>query len=114
MRLLPAVLVGLLATQDVLARPSPNPKSSWVRHKGGRGKRHLTAALSKSAGIQSRDVNETVTCAEAAATTIKAPKTNIWGSLTNDEAASVVAWLFAQEDLNLTISDNATAWDNSV
>ncbi|KAB5578137.1 copper amine oxidase [Coniochaeta sp. 2T2.1] len=114
MRLLTAVLVGLLATQDVLARPSPDPKSPWVRHKSGRGKRHLTAALSKSAGIQRRDVNETASCSEAAATTIKAPKTNVWGSLTNDEAASVVAWLFAQEDLNLTISDDATAWDNSV
>ncbi|OIW28159.1 membrane copper amine oxidase [Coniochaeta ligniaria NRRL 30616] len=111
MRLLPAVLVGLLA-QDVLGRPSPNPKSSWVR-KGGRGKRQLHAALKQSAEVR-RDVNETASCTEALAAPIKAPKANIWGQLTNDEAASVVAWLFAQEDLNLTVSDDAGAWDNTV
>lgn len=111
MRLLPAVLVGLLA-QDVLGRPSPDPKSAWVR-KGGRGKRQLHAALKQSAEVR-RDVNETASCTEALAAPIKAPKANIWGQLTNDEAASVVAWLFAQKDLNLTVSDNAGSWDNTV
>jgi primary-amine oxidase len=61
-----------------------------------------------------RDANETASCTETAATAIKAPKPNIWGPLTNDEAASVVAWLFAQEDLNLTISEDAGSWDNTM
>jgi primary-amine oxidase len=60
------------------------------------------------------DTKETVACAEALATPIKAPKPNIWGQLTGDEAASVIAWLFAQKELNLTVSENATSWDNSV
>jgi primary-amine oxidase len=108
MKLLPTVLFSLL-TQDVLARS--------FAHKGGkgRGKKLIHDALRRSAeGRVSRDVNETVACAEALATPIKAPKSNIWGQLTDDEAASVVAWLFAQKDLNLTISEDAGAWDNSV
>ena len=111
MKLLSTLLVGLLA-QDVLGRPSPDPKL----HKGGRGgrgKRAIHTALKQHAEAR-RDVNETEACAESLAATIKAPKTNIWAQLSNDEAASVVAWLFAQEDLNLTTSDDAGAWDNTV
>lgn len=111
MKLLSVFLAGLLA-QDVLGRPSPDPKL----HKGGRGgrgKRAVHQALKQHAETK-REVNETASCTEAPATTIKAPKSNIWGQLTNDEAASVVAWLFAQEDLNLTTSEDAGAWDNTV
>lgn len=112
MRLLPTVLVGLLA-QDVLALPGPKPKSSWVRKGGGRGKRQIHNVLRQRAEGR-RDLNETATCAEALAAPIKAPKANVWGPMTDDEAAAVVAWLFAQGDLNLTVSDDAGAWDNSV
>jgi len=54
------------------------------------------------------------TCAETIATEITAPKANIWGALAGVEIAGVVEWLFAQEELNLTISDDAGAWDNSM
>ncbi|GAB1317381.1 Amine oxidase [Madurella fahalii] len=43
-----------------------------------------------------------------------APKANVWGELADYEAAAVVRWLFAQEDLNLTISEDATEWDNTM
>jgi primary-amine oxidase len=110
MKLLSALLFGLLS-QDVLARTSKS-------HKGGksRGKRLIHDALRRGseAHVTRDDANKTVACAEALASPITAPKPNIWGQLTDDEAASVVAWLFAQKDLNLTVSENATSWDNSV
>jgi hypothetical protein len=53
-------------------------------------------------------------CAAPGAHAITAPKTNVWGSLTNDEAASIAVWLFAQSSLNLTVAAEAGEWDNSV
>lgn len=43
-----------------------------------------------------------------------APYKNIFKSLSNDEAASVIGFLHAQESLNLTASDEAGSWDNSI
>lgn len=43
-----------------------------------------------------------------------APKENIWASITNDEAASVIKWLHKHSGLNLTSAENATAWDNKI
>lgn len=54
------------------------------------------------------------TCAKTLATEITAPKANIWGALNDVETAGVVEWLFAQEELNLTLSEDAGAWDNSM
>jgi primary-amine oxidase len=53
-------------------------------------------------------------CVETLATNIAAPKTNIWGELSHVEAAAVVQWLFAQPELNLTVTEKATAWDNTM
>ncbi|GAA5930824.1 uncharacterized protein JCM15063_002470 [Sporobolomyces koalae] len=46
--------------------------------------------------------------------TTKAPKTNIWASLSTDEAASVVAFLHDQKKLNLTAAKEAGSWDNQI
>lgn len=43
-----------------------------------------------------------------------APYKNIFNSLSNDEAASVIGFLHAQESLNLTGADEAGSWDNSI
>ena len=43
-----------------------------------------------------------------------APKENIWASITNDKAASVIKWLHKHSGLNLTSAENATAWDNKI
>jgi primary-amine oxidase len=100
--------LGLLA-QDVLA--SPQPKSSWVRN--GRGRKAMADMINGKAKAKRLNMPRT-TCPEVAATEVTAPKTNVWGGLTDVEAASVASWLFAQSDLNLTVSENATEWDNTV
>jgi primary-amine oxidase len=43
-----------------------------------------------------------------------APYKNIFNSLTNDEAASIISFLHSQESLNLTAADSAGSWDNSI
>ncbi|KDN47129.1 copper amine oxidase [Tilletiaria anomala UBC 951] len=43
------------------------------------------------------------------------PDANIWASLTNDEAAAVIAFLHSDKaSLNLTAAENATSWDNAI
>lgn len=107
--------LALLLSQGVLARPSPEPKASWVRKGHGRkaisdvlkGKREARLGhLAPRANASS--------CAGGAAVEITAPKKNVWDQLDDVDAAGVVAWLFAQSEFNLTVSENATAWDNSV
>ncbi len=62
---------------------------------------------------------------------VRAPKENIWGSLTASESTAIVKWLLQRRELNLTAtpapsSDNGTesiasgfgffghAWDNTM
>ncbi|KAK0648916.1 copper amine oxidase [Cercophora newfieldiana] len=109
-----ALLLGSLA-QGVLAAPSP--KADWVRKGPGgsngyfKKKAHDHIRRAVDGG---RRAAELESCAETTTTTITAPKPNPWAPLTNDETAAVVAWLFAQADLNLTVVENATSWDNSI
>ncbi|KAF7313195.1 Amine oxidase [Mycena kentingensis (nom. inval.)] len=51
---------------------------------------------------------------ETFSTVAVAPKQNIFISLTNDEAASVVSFLHNQTELNLTSAADAGAWDNAI
>jgi primary-amine oxidase len=72
-----------------------NPHSpNWRRNNGGSGP---------------RTVYETSTPPST-----KAPYENVFCSLSNDEAASVIGWLHEQESLNLTNADEAGDWDNSI
>lgn len=113
-----AILLGSLA-QGVAARPQP--KSTWV-HKGPARKKmaqNLKRSLETSMGIKAgtyrrADEDNLPSCKDSAATTITAPKANIWSALTETEAAGLVAWMFDQPELNLTVSDNATSWDNTM
>ena len=47
-------------------------------------------------------------CASSGQITTKAPKTNIFAGLTDDEAAAVTSFLHDQKSLNLTAAANAT------
>lgn len=104
--------LGLLA-QDGLARPSPEPKAAWVRK--GHGRKAVSNVLKgkRDARIAKRSHN-TTSCAGTGATGITAPRANVWDQLDNVDAAGVVSWLFAQPEFNLTVSENATAWSNTV
>lgn len=100
---------------DVLARPSPEPKSAWVRK--GHGRKAISNVLKGKRSAQLNTIaprDNSSSCAGTAAQEITAPKQNIWDQLDDIDAAGVVAWLFAQPEFNLTVTENATAWDNSV
>lgn len=100
-------LIGLLAPLVTLldyteARPAPKvpqyvkaPHRHWHRNNDG-------GAVNPGPGSKAIPPSTT------------APYKNIWNSLTNDEAASVIGFLHAQESLNLTASGDAGAWDNSI
>ncbi len=110
------VVGGILAfgliSQDVLARPSPEPKADWVRKAHGR-KAMMDTLKGRSDRRRSLNLPRDP-CPETAAKAITAPKKNVWGELADVDAAAVVAFLFAQPELNLTLSENATEWDNTV
>ncbi|KAK0724664.1 copper amine oxidase [Lasiosphaeris hirsuta] len=105
-----ALLLTTLA-QDVFARPSPEPKAAWIRK--GPAKKKLANTLKRAVEGQRR-ATELESCAETLTTTTSAKKVNIWAPLTDVETAGVVEWLFAQEDLNLTTTEEATPWDNTI
>ncbi|KAK3690111.1 amine oxidase catalytic domain-containing protein [Podospora appendiculata] len=109
--LLASALLLTSLSQDVFARPNPEPKVPWVRKGSGRKK---MAHNLKRAVEGERRATEPETCAQTVTTTITAPKANVWGELIDVETAGVVSWLFAQKDLNLTLTENATNWDNTI
>jgi primary-amine oxidase len=84
---------------------APKSSSSWMRN--ARQRKATIKGLNTP-----RDapyLNDTA-CIEHDATSVTAPKANIWSGLTDIEASSVTAWLFAQSELNLTITEDAGAW----
>jgi hypothetical protein len=103
-------------TENVLARPSPEPKASWVRK--GHGRKAISNVLKGKRDNLRRSApapsNVTGSCAGAAAGQISAPKLNVWAELEDTDAAAVVAWLFSQPEFNLTTTEKATEWDNTV
>lgn len=46
--------------------------------------------------------------------TVTAPRPNVFRDLSPPEVAGVASWLFAQPDLNITASEEAGEWDNTV
>ncbi len=105
-------LVLCLLFPGALALPEPQPKSAWVRKARGR---KATLDKLKSRGLQERSSKQPRTvCPDTSATSITAPKMNVWGELADRDAADVVGFLFAQPELNLTASENATEWDNTL
>lgn len=106
----PSVAFGacLLILSHIITGVSAVPKTSWARQRAkGMGRRSLRSSLEK------RD-NSTDDCIARHPSAAEAPNENIWAGLSDKEAASVVHWLFAQPELNLTESEDAGDWDNSL
>uniref|UniRef100_A0A8H7NNM6 Amine oxidase n=1 Tax=Bionectria ochroleuca TaxID=29856 RepID=A0A8H7NNM6_BIOOC len=85
------------------------PKAPWVLDRArGHGRRALGASIEKRAHFPRK------ACDIKSALGIEAPKENLWAELSEPEAVSVVEWLFAQPDLNLTTAEDAGSWDNTL
>ncbi|KAH7144289.1 copper amine oxidase [Dactylonectria estremocensis] len=85
------------------------PKTAWAQQRTkGHGRKLFGASIEKSR----QHVRDG--CVVKSALDIDAPRENIWAGLTEPEAVSVVEWLFAQPSLNLTTSEDAGSWDNTL
>jgi primary-amine oxidase len=122
------ILLLLSAIQDVGCIPTEPD----VAQKAARGRGRRTATLrALKAQLEPRDPRQYGTPPEAGFPTPQAPasngpcpekfaksfqalRNNIWLGLTGPEIASVVSWLFEQQDLNLTTSKEAEQWDNKM
>ena len=76
------------------------------RSKGGRHARR-TVPLPVRPPLQARNNG-------GAESSFVAPFVNIWSQLSDAEAAQTVAFMHAQSELNLTATENATSWSNSI
>lgn len=104
-----ALVLGSLVN-DVLARPpSSNPNSAW---KHGPGPKKMAHDIKRA--VQGHKRAEPSSPCTVGSTAVQAPKANPWKSLSNEETAAIVEWLFAQKDLNLTTTEEATNWDNTM
>ncbi|KAL4924490.1 copper amine oxidase [Aspergillus undulatus] len=111
------LLIGSFAG-DVLANKL-DPSAERVRQKGhgrkaqmrslfGRSHQHST---SYGKGYEDQYSSP---CEDTPPQEIKAPKYNVWYGLTDDETADVAKWLFGRPELNLTTTENAGEWDNTI
>lgn len=94
MRVLAATLCILGTLTTALAAPAP--KVNAIHH----------PKLSRPQFRKRNNVISAVNVASTAPTT-SAPKANVWASLSNDEAASVINFLHDQPTLNLTAAQDA-------
>ena len=62
----------------------------------------------RSDSLHRRQASNPTSCDSDSSINIKAPKTNIFAGLTDDEAAAVTKFLHDQKSLNLTAAVNAT------
>lgn len=89
------------------AAAAPAPKADYVKKPGWRPHVHQQQQQRRAAYINEGALNNDYP-------TVTAPKKNPWLYLSDDEAASVIAFLHDQESLNLTAVDDAGAWDNTI
>lgn len=110
--LLGSLFLASLEDVSVLARPSPQPKSAWVRQ--GKGRKHMMDTI-VGRSTPRRSCGEGACTDDAAAKSASSPKENVWDGLTGPEAASVTEWLFKQPELNLTTTEESIGdWDNTM
>lgn len=103
------LLAAAVLASELLPAATALPKTPWARQRvQSHSRRLLGASLDKRGEEPKED------CMVKSALDIDAPKENIWGGLSQAEAAGVAAWLFAQGDLNLTASEDAGSWDNTL
>ncbi|KAI8241344.1 hypothetical protein K4K57_000053 [Colletotrichum sp. SAR 10_99] len=102
----------LVLGSDIIPQVNGLPKAPWAQQRAkGHGRKALAHAMSKR---QLSNSSEPADCVVHDPNDVDAPKENIWSGLTGPEAAGVTEWLFAQTELNLTQSENATSWDNTI
>ena len=92
-----------------LSRGLLKPRSHIVKHgmfPARLGKHGLSHG--RRAPFARRQVSTSNGCGSATQLTTKAPKSNIFLGLTDDEAAAITTFLHDQEKLNLTAAVNAT------
>jgi len=106
-----AILVLALFPGDAFSRPDPQPKSDWVRARQRKG---MIKGIKRWTNDTWSSPSSSPSCSDNHALGVTAPKTNIWGGLSDIEAASVTRWLFSRPELNLTTTDDAGEWDNSI
>ncbi|KAJ2906807.1 hypothetical protein MKZ38_010798 [Zalerion maritima] len=111
-----ALALGILSFSDFLTPALALPKTLWAQQRAkSHGKKVFASAINKRyTNDTTDDANDPEDCYVKTAADIAAPKDNIWAGLTDGEAASVTAWLFAQPELNLTTSGEAGEWDNTI
>jgi primary-amine oxidase len=113
------LLIGSLAS-DVLANKLD--KSAQAVRQKNRGRRALMRSLESRSNQHPNDrwdgkppTGESAsTCEDTPPQEINAPKENVWYGLTDDETADVARWLFGRPELNLTTSEIAGEWDNTM
>jgi primary-amine oxidase len=111
------LLVGSLAG-DVVATKL-DPSRDLVRQKSRARKNQMRSLVGRSSQHithQSRAyANQYASpCQATPPQEINAPKENVWYGLTDDETADVAKWLFGRPELNLTSTENAGEWDNTM
>ena len=67
-----------------------------------------SSKFGERASINRRQASPPASCGSRNPLAIKAPKSNIFAGLTNDEAAAVTSFLHGQSSLNLTAAAAAT------
>jgi primary-amine oxidase len=113
------LLIGSLAG-DVLANKLD--KSAQAVRQKNRGRRALMRSLESRSNQHPSDrwdgkppTGESASaCEDTPPQEINAPKENVWYGLTDDETADVAKWLFGRPELNLTTSEIAGEWDNTM
>lgn len=107
-------ILACLVIQGVYARPS-----GGRGHAGSHGRRLRRGQprpqpRTKSGDHGHHEPRQQGTCGPSPPASIKAPKRNLWGQLSEQEVGSVVDWLFGQQGLNLTHTEDAGDWDNTM
>lgn len=110
------ILLTLLSWADLaLARPKSEERvPTHMRWSNQRGKKLARTVVQNMLEGRSHDKSKATTCNTSEANIISAPHDNVWVGLSDQEAVSVVSWLFGQESLNLTAAEDAGEWDNTV
>jgi primary-amine oxidase len=85
---------------------SPSPKVNSVHYPN-----NPKFSAHHRRGVQKRALVTDSVKATTTTPSTKAPRSNIWNSLTNDEAAAVIAYIHKQPSLDVTAVANATSWD---
>ncbi|KAJ0417471.1 copper amine oxidase [Aspergillus carlsbadensis] len=113
------LLIGSLAG-DVLANKLD--KSAQAVRQKNRGRKALMRSLESRSNQYPNDRwdgkppngESASTCEDTPPQEIDAPKENVWYGLSDDETADVAKWLFGRPELNLTTSEIAGEWDNTI